>query len=256
MTASISTRGMKCASFSDEEREKMYFGTLKYYDEHLLSDPCQQIVFVDNSGWNLVNLKRAISDEHQHQVEFISLDPVLFDISKGKGYNELLLINNALEKSKFIKECGVFFKVTGRYSIYNVGYFIKKAYKKIVTDGQDFYGDMKDHCLYDLLRLGWCGHSGEARLFGSKTEFFQQKIGSRYSELNDYKGKLVEGLLFDVMKSSQNITKRFKREPHMGGLEGSNINAISFSKQQDSMLGKFKRYIGNFIRVCLPFFWF
>ena len=49
---------------------------------------------------------------------------------------------------------------------------------------------------------------------------------------------------------------RFGREPHFGGLEGSDIAALSFSKEQDSWKGKAKRLVGNAIRMFLPFFYF
>jgi hypothetical protein len=36
MTASVATRGMKGADFTDEEREKMYLSTIRFYIKELL----------------------------------------------------------------------------------------------------------------------------------------------------------------------------------------------------------------------------
>lgn len=190
----------------------------------------------------------------------MSLDPNKFNISKGKGYNEFLLINMAIEQSAFIRQAGGFFKVTGRYPIKNLSYFLKQASKMILHDEYVFYGDMKDHKLYEWLGTGWCGHSGEARLFGCNISYFREKLGCRYMELNDYEGRLAEGLLFDVMKSSlangEKVSCRFKREPIFSGFEGSNVNAITFTKNQDSYKARFKRFVGNTIRLFTPWFKF
>lgn len=46
MTAPVSTRGMKGACFSDEEREMIYVETLRYYlSTFMIKSPTQKIVF-------------------------------------------------------------------------------------------------------------------------------------------------------------------------------------------------------------------
>jgi hypothetical protein len=240
----------------------MYVSTIQFYINELLYNTKQRIykiVFVDNSGWNLDQIKKKLSNGDNSSLEFISLDPMLFDINKGKGYNELLLINLAIEQSLFIQESKAFLKVTGRYPIYNIKYFMDYASKLLLSKRKDLYIDIKDHRLYDWLRLGWCGHAADVRLFASTVSFYQKNIANRYKELNDYSGHLSEGLLYNIVKpliGKQNIVCRFRKEVHFGGLEGSNVKAVSFSKEQDSFKGKLKRYIGNFIRKFLPFFWF
>lgn len=257
MTASVSTKGMKGASYSDSERERMYVDTLNYY----LETHRGEIVFAENSGWDCSSIKSQLNDcKSVSRVEFLSLDPDSFDIEKGKGYNELLLINKAIENSATLRNSKGFFKVTGRYPIKNLAYFIQIASEKIQNKGYLFYGDMKDHKLYDWLGTGWCGHSGEARLYACDNDFYLNNIGNRYRELNDYEGHLVEGLLFDVMKTSiskgYKVSCRFRREPIFSGYEGSQINAFTFTKDQNSPKAKFKRFVGNFIRIFTPWFYF
>ena len=201
MTASVSTRGMKGACFTDEEREAMYVGTLSFYIMNLLKRKGQKIVFSENSGWNLNSLKAKLPPFDPCRIEFISLPVDLFDISRGKGYNELLLINETLKRSHFIRECGAFFKVTGRYPIYNLEYFVKCAKKRIYRDKVQLYADVKDHKLYDWLRLGWCGHSFECRLFGVENAFYQANIAPLYTKCNDYKGNLLENVLYEFVKT-------------------------------------------------------
>ncbi len=258
MTASVSTHGMKGACFSDEQRESMYVGALSYYIENLLVDKNQKIVFAENSGWNIDSIKNKLPEYDSQQIEFVSVPYDLFDISKGKGYNELLLINKTVAQSKFIKEAGGFFKVTGRYPIYNLGYFVKRASEKMFGGKVKMYADIKDHKLYDWLRLGWCGHSFECRMFGVENDYYLANIAPLYSQCNDYDDKLLEAVLFDYVKGEDRdkVSLRFRREPHFGGMEGSEVQAVSFSKNQDSFKGKLKRYVGNGIRIFLPFFYF
>ena len=257
MTASVSTRGMKGACFTDNEREAMYIGALSFYIMNLLKKKGQKIVFAENSGWDLSSLKAKLPSFNPDQIEFISLPVELFDIGKGKGYNELLLISETLKRSKVIKESGAFFKVTGRYPIYNLGYFLESAGKRIYQDNMSLYADIKDHRLYDRLHLDWCGHSFECRLFAAENSYFLNNIAPLYVQCNDYTGNLCEKILFNYVKSAGGkISLRFNREPHFGGVEGSDIAAISFSKKQDSLKGKLKRLAGNVIRIFLPFFYF
>ena len=95
MTASVSTRGMVGACFTDEEREKMYRESLMIYEKMLIGGgETYKIVFVDNSGWDLSSIKSSVKENPS--IEFLSLDSEDFDVTKGKGYNELLLINKPL----------------------------------------------------------------------------------------------------------------------------------------------------------------
>lgn len=205
MTSSVSTRGMKGACFTDEEREDMYVGALAYYASSILPKHREQcIVFAENSGWDLKTLTAKLNEKlngyDESRIEFISLAPEDFDISRGKGYNEMLLISEAAERSKFISGSGGFFKVTGRYPVYNLDYFVGKASKRIYEKGYDMYCDIKDHKLYDWLRFGWNGHSFECRLFGITTDYWNKQFAEHYTDCNDYKGRLMEGIMFTTVK--------------------------------------------------------
>lgn len=225
MTASVSTRGMKGACFSDEERYGMYLRALKFYVNKFFTGTGRgdnvKLVFADNSGWNLSSfrdeLERVFGVEviNSH-VEFIALPPELFDITKGKGYNELLMINMVVVRSDFIREAGAFFKVTGRYPIYNIGRF-HKASLKAFDSGYVFYCDIKSHNLYRRLGLNWNSHSFEARLWGSTVGFYADNISEKYKDCYDYDGRFVESVLYDhlVLK-----TNNFMNISHLTTMEG------------------------------------
>ena len=261
MTAAVDPGGMVGADFSAEAREGMYLESLAYYILTILKDPTQKIVFVDNSGWNLTAFAEKLPPYNAGQIEFISLERDPFDMAKGKGYNEFLAMNLAVGRSRFIQEAGAFMKVTGRYPIYNIGYFLQKASRAIFEKGYVFYGDMKDHRLYDWLHLGWNGHAGYTVLYATTVENWLKELGPRYVEMNDYEGRLAEDVMYDYLKPFRGVPHsgvscRFGREPKCGGVQGSRQNALSFSKDNRSLKSRIMRFAGNVIRTCLPWFWF
>lgn len=264
MTASVSTRGMRGADFSDAERERMYLQTLEFY----LHEFCERaIVFAENSGWDLDAFKSKLPKDvtDLERVEFVSLDPKDFDVSMGKGYNELILINQAIERSASIRDVGAFMKVTGRYPIYNLGYYLQCAEHYLFDKGYDFYGDMKDHKVFDVLfpqnTKKWNGHAAYTVLYATTVDFYKKQLGPKYVECYDYNYNFVENVWFKVLKPyrGRKVSKvhlRFGREPVCGGLQGSSAQTIAFSKSNQSLKSRIVRFIGNCIRIFMPWFWF
>ena len=256
MTASVDTRGMPSGAFAATDREKMYVESVLYYLKTICRDPRQKIVFCDNSGWNLESVREKVGDTGD-VIEWISLDPNDFDVSRGKGYNEMILMRQAVERSKFIREAGGFFKVTGRYPIYNVGYFIKKASKAIFENGKKWYCDIKDHSIYKMLGLDWCGQHFDARLYGVSNDFFMERLVPLTSQCNDYVGgRYIENVFFEALKatSPELVVDRFPLEPHFGGREGISgpSSYWTWSVYHDSPLERVKRLVGNCIRIFIP----
>lgn len=256
MTASVSTRGMKGADFTSEAREQMYLETIRFY----LNSTDAALVFAENSGWDLSKFAKKLEGHELSRVEFISLNPAEYDVSKGKGWNEWLLITQAIDRSCRIKKAGAFLKVTGRYPILNIKRFIKESGAAINVKGCVFYGDIKDHKLYDILRLRWCGHIGSSILFACKIDEWKCEMVSRGKLLDDAKGYWAEHLIYDYLKdalrSGKNVVCRFSRELCCGGLKGSIGAGIGYSKSNMSTKEKVNRLIGNLIRIFFPRFWF
>ena len=264
MTASVSTRGMVGADFTDEEREKMYLETLTFYGRELLgNDSDRKIVFAENSGWDLDAFNSRLACKYPNQIEFVPLNPEEFDISKGKGYNELLLISKAIRCSKSLKESNAFLKVTGRYPIYNLSSFLGDA-EEFFCNGGALYCDMKDHSLYDIIFRNpsvWNGHKVGTGMFASTVNFFTEKLGPLYTQCNDYEGKWVECVWYDALQHYRQhpcpeVSLRFKVEPEYGGMQGSNNSTFTFSKNNQSPKKKIMRFVGNILRRYVPSFWF
>ena len=130
LTASVDTRGMKGAKFSAEEREKMYVDTLNYY----ISDLSKRngnftLVFAENSGWDKNSILHKLKCATNVSVEYVALQPELFDQTKGKSYNEMLILDQVSASNKSIKDAGGFFKLTGRFPILNLYRLLKEVEK-------------------------------------------------------------------------------------------------------------------------------
>ena len=258
MTASISTHGMKGAMYSDSEREAMYLSTIKHYIDHILNrENDRMIVFAENSGFDMTPIIEQIRDYSPliGNIEFISLDPSDFDITKGKGYNEAILIDQAIDRSPSIKACGAFFKVTGRYPILNLQRFLSAADSSIAS-GCQLYADIKDHNLYRRLGLDWKSQSFESRLYGMTTGFWRNTVMPGASTINEYDDYHIEDYLFERCRHTEHrASLRFKREPKFGGLPGHAAQTLAGASHTGPR-ALIKRLVGNTIRILLPGFWF
>lgn len=259
MSASVDPRGMSRARFSPQQREEMYIGVLRFYAQKLLEKKGYSLVFADNSGWDLSRIKAALPEKYRERTEFLALDPDDFDVAMGKGYNEVLLIKAAIEQSVNLREKGAFLKVTGRYPVFNIGYFLDYGSREIFEKGKDLYIDMKDHDVYRKLGLNWSSRFADVRLFAATNAYFLDYVATQKHLLNDNDGRLFEGLMYNLIKSQMNTSQlvyRFKREPRFGGLEGSLIPAFSFAEDQNSVKSRIKRLTGNVLRWVAPGFLF
>ncbi len=239
----------------------MYIRTLRFYARKLLSkSPDYTLVFADNSGWDLSRIRAAMPEQFLPQVEFLSFSSSDFDISKGKGYNEVLLITAAIARSVFLQKHRAFLKVTGRYPVFNMRYFLDYGSREILEKGKNLYIDIKDHDVYARLGLNWCSRSADVRLFGATNVFFLENVDTQKHFLNDCEGKMLEGLMYNLIKprmtTDRQVVYRFHREPHYGGLEGTLIPAFAFSGNQNSFKSRMKRLTGNVLRTLAPDFLF
>ncbi|MCF8271891.1 hypothetical protein [Chlorobium sp.] len=119
MTGCIDPRGMGLTVLSDkEERRKQYLDAIRFY----LSASGVPVLFVENSGTD-------ISENFKHEIAAGKLEIVTFsgndyDKAKGKGYGEMLIVEEAIRASKLFGNAEFIFKVSGRYKVLNVRSYI------------------------------------------------------------------------------------------------------------------------------------
>lgn len=263
LTASIDTRGMRGAMFSAEERERMYVDTFNFYISEFEKKGIRgQIVFAENSGWDKISVLRQLRTSLRVEIEYIALPAERFVQEKGKSYNELLMMDLAIEKSDFIARAGRFFKLTGRFPILNALGLVEEAERWGKAQGSlRFYADCKDHRLFDWLGININGHVGESRYYAVSTDFWVSHFRGRYEEMNDYEGRIVENLILDVIratKSEHGVHCRYRKQARFTGSGGhtlGNGSAFFHSTDNDSLAIRAKLGVRQLIRWTLPWLW-
>jgi len=279
LTATVNPHGMKGANFDPEERLNMYVEALEFYVKKGL-----KVVFAENSGsLNLVSSFRFQVSSIDN-VEFVDVSGDEYDQSRGKGYNETILIHKAIQKSRFIQDAGCFFKLTGRLKLLNVAALLgecanesearkrstKADARRLTHEGAEptktslqsmrFLADCKDHKVYEWLHMPINGHVGECRYWFASVESFESMMWPRYKELNDYPPNicLAEDLMLDVCRKSRGMEgckDRFRTQARISGKGGHNLGkgwSFFYSTDNDSMALKVKCYLRQMLRWCMP----
>ena len=247
LTATVNPQGMKGANFDPTERLDMYVEALNFYAKKGL-----KVVFAENSG-SIAMVADRISAEN---VEMVDVSGMEYDQSRGKGYNETILIHKAVMKSAFVGQSGCFFKITGRLKLMNVERLLEEC-----ADGlQRFRADCKDHKVYEWLHMPINGHAGECRYWFATVEFFEQMMCPRVNELNDYEPNicLAEDLMLDVCRKSRGMKgcrDRFRTQARISGKGGHNLGrgwSFFYSTDNDSFALRTKCFMRQLLRWTMP----
>lgn len=262
LTASVETRGMKGAKFSAIEREKMYVDTLNYYISDLSKRKGDFIlVFAENSGWDKNAIMTKLEKADNVSIEYEALSPELFDQSKGKSYNEMLILDLITKRNKSIRDARGFFKLTGRFPILNLYQLMKEVDRRYREGQLQLYQDCKDHKVYEWLHLPINGHAADSRFFAISLDFYDKYVRGKYKLLNDYEGKCVECFFLQVIREHKNesgVYGRFRTQAHFTGSGGHSLgngNAFFYSTDNDSTIMKVKRGIRQLFRWFIPWWW-
>ncbi|MBR0458803.1 MAG: hypothetical protein IJJ26_06175 [Victivallales bacterium] len=254
MTAAVDPKGMPGLSVNDvSERANQYLGTLRFY----LENPAvPQIVFVENSGYDLAAFRELATQYPDKQIEFLSCDRNDYPRHLGKSYGEMWILDYVVDTSQSVQAASGFTKVTGRFPILNIAELLQEAEQRRPWE---LFCDNKDHPVYDWLQLGWNGHACDTRFFLVTTDFYRKHFYGRYTELDDSQGKLVESLFFQVARDTartEKVVRRFRTEPQYSGKAGHVQISIIGVNDYDSRTAKTKRAIRRIARKLLPWFWF
>ena len=115
LTACVNPGGMPFTVLNDtSERLRQYREALDFY----LRETTQPIVFCENTLCDFSeDYKEHISSG---RLEYITFDGNNFDKSKGKGYGEALIMEEAFRISKLLGQCDFVVKITGRLIVRNI----------------------------------------------------------------------------------------------------------------------------------------
>ena len=237
LTACVNPGGMPFTVLNDtSERLRQYREALDFY----LRETTQPIVFCENTLCDFSeDYKEYIASG---RLEYITFDGNNFNKSKGKGYGEALIIEEAFCLSKLLGQCDFVVKITGRLIVKNISQLIKDNQRMITNTIQTFYphDKMIDSRLVILPKL-FCIN-----------DFLAKK-----NSINDTQGYFFEHLLYDTIISRKKfVFVPFLHVPLIDGMSGSTGNLynsdsakINHHRFSFDMLGnalKMERFYENY----------
>lgn len=250
LTATVNPGGMAGASFSVEERARMYAEALDFYSSKNVA-----IVFAENSSC-IASVQQLVASANE--IEWLDVSGTEYDKSRGKGYNETILIHRAITQSQTILAAGCFFKITGRLRLQNVTSMLKECAS---CQTLQFLADCKDHNVYQWLHMPINGHAGECRYWFASTGFFEMKMYPKLEFLNDYgpKAFLAEDAMLEVCRENRGLPgcrDRFRTQARISGRGGHDLGkgiGFFYSTDNDSWALKTKCALRQLLRYMMPF---
>lgn len=115
---------------NSKDRLQDYKEAFSFYCDHLNYSTFDRIVYVDNSGHSLEELKQIAEHKGVYsKIEFISYKSQIDATQNGRFYLEINLVDHFYKNYKFLHEnpsC-IIWKITGRYIIKNISTIIRKC---------------------------------------------------------------------------------------------------------------------------------
>jgi hypothetical protein len=292
LTATVEV-AVKNGNFTTAERMAMYTSTLRYYARELgRSVP---IYVVENSNADLSPWRDEFKDSLDLTVMQFRPDDAEaskgFDPSRGKGYNEYLMIKKGLAQIANTpphQQVTHFMKLTGRYSTLNIHAMLREIYRRCRRRDTVFMCDVKDTSLYrSLCRAmtvatawipgydvtesrgykflqhreryanGWC----DSRFFVADVDYYRENIADIYSEMYDFEyGRIAEHRLCALSRRHRGDSRfvhRFTTQILFDGISGmmSSERLSDPNARQDSPASRLWSTLRQNWRRFLPFIW-
>lgn len=223
-----------------EDYKKSLIYWLNYKDERIKS-----IIFVENSGYNLADLREltAKNNKANREIEFLQFEASAVPPGLHYGYQELEMIDNALAHSKLLHQANYIIKATGRLYFPALSKLLDtiKANQVFISDSRDF----------DFLNQSH--HYVLTTLFIAQKQFYLKYL---------YKAKdtmvkstsLMELLFYHILKPLHNtapekVVLRFPFNVNPVGVSAT-LNKSYVSKKQ-----KIVFMFRGVCRVLFPSFW-
>tara|TARA_R110000851_G_scaffold320700_1_gene485678 strand:+ start:8775 stop:9521 length:747 start_codon:yes stop_codon:yes gene_type:complete len=110
---------------NEKERLAQYIQALEFYIHTKASGYIDGIVFVDNSGYDVSQIREKYASDDVEIISFYGLD---YPQEYHRGYGEMTLVIKAYEHSKLLQSAtkrDYVWKITGRYTIKNINSVIR-----------------------------------------------------------------------------------------------------------------------------------
>lgn len=258
LTATIKVQAVG-GNFTVGERVKMYSSTLDYYAKAFGKK--YPILYLENSDYDMSEFKEKYSKILD--IEFIQFAPkgeLPFDQSKGKSFNEYLMIKEGLLRSEVMKRCSHFMKITGRYAMLNINSVIKEIERR--ASNKVFMGDVKDTKLYELIGSKNYGRWGDSRYWVFDVQYYKDNMLDCYQEMDDSTlGMWAEDYFLKMSRKYRKDDRfifRFRTQVLFNGITGMRTSAdlAAGRYRQDSFSQRVKYVVRSILRRLFPFIWF
>lgn len=203
LTACVNPGGMPFTLLTDtSERLRQYRDALNFY----LRETTMPIVFCENTLCD-------ISDDYKQYIEtgrleYITFDGNNFDKSRGKGYGEAIIMEEAFRKSAIIQPSDIIVKITGRLKVLNINLLIK--------DNSRLFANT-------IQTLNPSNDFVDSRVFISPLSFLQDSFLPQKHLINDNDNSFFEHVLFkSFMQRKCFMFVPFLHIPEILGMSGSN----------------------------------
>lgn len=203
------------------------------------------IVFVENSGFDLGELRELVASENVNniKVEFLQQIATPIPLNLHYGYSELEMIDFAFDNSLLINSTDYVIKATGRLYFPKLGLFLKRMPQefKILIDSRD----------YELVNIR--KHYLVTTLFIVEKEFYKDILKDSKSRMNDQTVH-IERLYYSILKpmykdNVEGIILRFPFSLNPVGF-GAHWN-VNYNSPKKILASKFR----DILRVLMPRFW-
>ena len=165
----------------------------------LCDTPFRNVVFCDNSGYDLSSLEdfKIVALRKQKNLEIVSFQGNIEEVTiHGKGYGEGEIIKYVLEHSALLCETDCFYKLTGRLTISNIDEILKRTHGEIYFNLNYPYWNMFDTRFYKI-----------------SIKAYKQYFRDAYRRVDDDNLQWLEKIFYDIAKEKA-LTSKIKCYPY------------------------------------------
>ena len=233
--------------FSPQVRLEDYKSALRFWLRypHAASE---RILFLENSGADLSDLRAIAQTEnpHRREVEFLSLPAHEIPPGTNYGYTEMQMLDDGLALSRLRLTTTHMIKVTGRLTFPALG----KALGRISGSSSASFELMIDCRRLGLFRRGY---DARVQLFACSHTFYDRVLRNSNQEMNSTDVRLLEHLIYRKVIPFKGQPGYYLRFP-------SNIDPVGHfgfkDRRYDSPRTAVSRGARALLRVIAPNFWF
>ena len=181
-----------------EERKEQYRSALERY---IKESPFTDIIFIENSGYNFdEECYKKLAKKFDKRIEFIAASQIDAEVDKkGRSIGDALMINEALDKSEFLKNFDYFYKITGKLYLENA--------EKILETRKKYRNEFLTH-----QHIGVC-HS---YFFKANIADYKKFIYPHLDEIDERKTNDIEIFFFRKLVNAPIEIGCYKEYPDMG----------------------------------------